>query len=112
VVAKARSCDAAGSVEWVRKEGLGPRFGDSTWAFVLEPVDGGRRTRLITRLHYYRVPSGSTLGRCQRSPRVDTIPSSCPPAGPAFVMTAIGARQDCPGRPVAKDGVQPSGLGQ
>jgi hypothetical protein len=44
-------------VEWVRKEGLWPRFGHSTWAFVLEPLDGGRRTRLLTRLHYY-VPFG------------------------------------------------------
>lgn len=47
-------------VEWVRKEGLWPRFGDSTWAFVLEPVDGRRRTRLITRLHYY-LPFGIHL---------------------------------------------------
>lgn len=47
-------------VEWVHKEGLWPRFGDSTWAFLLEPIDGGRRTRLLTRLHY-RVPFGIHL---------------------------------------------------
>jgi hypothetical protein len=44
-------------VEWILKGGLWPRFGDSSWTFVLQPVDGGRGTRLIARLHY-RVPLG------------------------------------------------------
>ena len=43
-------------VEWVRKEGLWPRFGNSTWAFILEPIDAGRGTRLLARLHYYLPP--------------------------------------------------------
>jgi hypothetical protein len=47
-------------VEWIRKEGLWPRFGHSTWAFVLRPLDEGRRTRLITRMHY-RLPFGIHL---------------------------------------------------
>ena len=34
--------------EWVRKQGLWPRFGHCSWAFVLRPLPGGR-TRLITR---------------------------------------------------------------
>jgi hypothetical protein len=47
-------------VEWIRKEGLWPRFGHSTWAFVLRPQDEGRRTRLITRMHYH-LPFGIHL---------------------------------------------------
>lgn len=47
-------------VEWIRKGGLWPRFGESSWAFVLDPTDGGRRTRLITRMHY-RLPAGFHL---------------------------------------------------
>jgi uncharacterized protein YndB with AHSA1/START domain len=39
-------------VEWIVKGGVWPRFGASSWAFILEPTDGGHRTRLITRLHY------------------------------------------------------------
>lgn len=44
-------------VEWVRKEGIWPRFGHSSWAFVIEPLGDGRSSRLLTRLHYY-VPLG------------------------------------------------------
>lgn len=47
-------------VEWIVKGGLWPRFGDESWAFVLEPINGGRRTRLISRLHY-RLPFGIHL---------------------------------------------------
>jgi len=47
-------------VEWILKGGLWPRFGEESWAFVLEPIDGGRRTRLISRLHY-RLPFGIHL---------------------------------------------------
>jgi hypothetical protein len=47
-------------VEWVFKEGVWPRFGHSTWAFVLRPIDDGARTRLISRMHYY-LPFGPHL---------------------------------------------------
>jgi uncharacterized protein YndB with AHSA1/START domain len=41
--------------EWVWKQGLWPKFGHCSWAFVLEPVEGGR-TRLITRDRYRSGP--------------------------------------------------------
>src|SRR4029453_79468 len=34
--------------QWVLKQGLWPKFGHCIWAFVLEPLEGGR-TRLIVR---------------------------------------------------------------
>jgi hypothetical protein len=37
--------------QWVCKQGLWPRFGHCSWAFVLQPLPGGR-TRLITRTRY------------------------------------------------------------
>jgi uncharacterized protein YndB with AHSA1/START domain len=64
-------------VEWIVKGGIWPRFGDESWAFVLEPIDGGRRTRLITRLHY-RLPFGihPSGGRSSRS-RTSSSNRSC-----------------------------------
>ena len=37
---------------WVHKRGLWPRFGHCSWAFLLERVDDGVKTRLITRTRY------------------------------------------------------------
>src|SRR6266511_1592712 len=34
--------------QWIAKQGLWPKFGHCSWAFVLEPLEGGR-TRLIVR---------------------------------------------------------------
>jgi hypothetical protein len=34
--------------QWIVKQGLWPKFGHCSWAFVLEPLEGGR-TRLISR---------------------------------------------------------------
>ena len=41
--------------KWVWKQGLWPKFGHCSWAFMLEPVKGGR-TRLITRDRYRSGP--------------------------------------------------------
>jgi hypothetical protein len=37
--------------EWVLKQGLWPRFGHCSWAFVLQPLPAGR-TRLLVRTRY------------------------------------------------------------
>jgi hypothetical protein len=37
--------------EWILKQGLWPRFGHCSWAFVLQPLPG-QRTRLLTRTRY------------------------------------------------------------
>jgi hypothetical protein len=37
--------------QWVLKQGLWPRFGECSWAFVLRPLPDGR-TRLISRTRY------------------------------------------------------------
>jgi hypothetical protein len=34
--------------QWIAKQGLWPKFGHCSWAFVLEPLEGGR-TPLISR---------------------------------------------------------------
>ena len=51
--------------EWVFKQGLWPRFGDCSWSILLDPIDGGQRTRLVLRMRY---GSGwacmSCTGRC------------------------------------------------
>ena len=36
---------------WVRKQGLWPKFGHCSWAFLLDPMAGGR-TRLVVRTRY------------------------------------------------------------
>lgn len=38
--------------EWVLKQGLWPRFGDCSWSILLDPIDGGQRTRLVLRMRY------------------------------------------------------------
>ena len=47
--------------EWVVKAGVWPKFGDESWCWFLKPVDGGQRTRLITRMRYARKPGIETL---------------------------------------------------
>ena len=44
-----------GYTEWIWKQGLWPKFGHCSWAFVLEPRDGGK-TRLIVRDRYRSGP--------------------------------------------------------
>jgi hypothetical protein len=41
--------------EWVRKQGLWPKFGHCSWAFLLTPATGGR-TRLVVRVRYRSGP--------------------------------------------------------
>jgi NAD(P)-dependent dehydrogenase (short-subunit alcohol dehydrogenase family) len=47
--------------EWVVKAGVWPKFGDESWCWFLKPIDGGERTRLITRVRYARKPGIETI---------------------------------------------------
>jgi uncharacterized protein YndB with AHSA1/START domain len=47
--------------EWVMKAGVWPKFGDESWCWFLKPIDGGERTRLITRVRYARKPGIETI---------------------------------------------------
>ena len=38
--------------EWVLKQGFWPKFGDCSWSILLDPIDGGQRTRLVLRMRY------------------------------------------------------------
>jgi hypothetical protein len=38
--------------EWVVKQGFWPKFGECSWAILLDPIDGEQRTRLILRFRF------------------------------------------------------------
>ena len=70
--------------EWVVKAGVWPKFGDESWCWFLEPLDGGERTRLITRVRYARKPGKSPSTGCSSRCQISS------PRGSSFLASSVG----------------------